>query len=597
MPDGLPPVRSSPVDFLRSGTVQRPKSLRSSLKRLWHLTKGSRKGLGWILFLALLASASAIFSPYIIGRAVNEIVSGNEITLVITVLLSLYIGDWLIRFLQQFYMASIGQRIILHIRQALFSDMKKLPLAFFDTHQHGELMSRLTNDIDNISNSISDSLAQLMIYLFTVVGVFTIMLMSNLTLTFVSCMSVVLIFTLTKVVTKRSRKYYADQQRYLGKLNGLVEESISGIGIVKAFRREGDMVEDFRAVNESYRKVATKAAIISGYLMPFSAVINNLSYLSIAVTAGILCTRGDITVGMISSFLLYARQFSRPFVDIANIYNTFQSAVAGAERVFEIMDKEPETEDVPGALDIDTARGDIDFKNVAFGYSPDKPVLKDFTLSVPAGTRVAIVGETGAGKTTLINLLTRFYDPDSGSITLDGHDLHEYKRSALRRVFGVVLQDTALFRDSVRANIAYAHEGATIEQVQKAAITAGADAFISRLPKGYDTILEQGGGELSQGERQLLTIARAVLVGAPILIFDEATSSVDTLTERKIREVTLSLSDNRTSFNIAHRLSTIRESDLIVLVSDGRIAEKGTHEELIALGGRYAEMYLTQTGL
>ena len=595
MPDGLPPARRSPAAFINSGPVAKPNNFKGTLRRLWDITEGSRRGLGWVLLLSVLASASAMFSPFIIGRTVNQIEAGQEITPFIALLVGLYVCDWLVRFSQQFFMAGIGQRIILHIRKTLFGAMKKLPLAFFDTHQHGELMSRLTNDIDNVSTSISDSLSQLMIYLFTIIGVLVIMLMSNVLLTFVCCASVVFMFMLTKAITTRTRRLYSAQQKYLGKLNGQIEESISGVNIVKAFCREGDMINEFEKVNESYCGVATKAAIISGYLMPITNVINNFSYLSVAVVAGVLCAEGHITVGMITSFLLYSRQFSRPFVDVANIYNNFQSAVAGAERVFDILDERPEPEGTPGMLDIVNPRGNIEFKNVMFGYTPGKSILRNISLSVPAGTHVAIVGETGAGKTTIINLLTRFYDVDSGSITLDGHDLCGCKLASIRRAFGVVLQDTSLFGDSVRANIAYGNKDVPFEQIRNAAVAAGADSFITRLPNGYDTVLEQGDGELSQGERQLLTIARAILAGAPILILDEATSSVDTLTERKIREAILRLSNNRTSFIIAHRLSTIRESDLIILIDDGRIAEQGTHSELIASGGKYAEMYRAQT--
>ena len=559
------------------------------------MTKGSRKGFGWMLLLSALASASTIFSPFLIGKVVNQIGAGLEAGLLIAILAGLYAGDWLCRFLQQFFMAGIGQRIILHIRETLFGAMKKLPLAFFDAHRHGELMSRLTNDIDNVSTTISDSLSQLMIYIFTIIGVLTIMLMSNILLTVVNCASVILIFLMTKAITDRTRKLYAEQQACLGRMNGQIEESVSGISIVKAFCRESDMIGEFEKMNRDYRDVATKAAIISGNLMPLTSVINNFSYLSIAILAGILCVNGQITVGVISSFLLYSRQFSRPFVDIANIYNNFQSAVAGAERVFETIDQRPEPEDAAEAHEIVNPRGDIEFKHVVFGYAPGKPILKDISLSVPAGTRVAIVGETGAGKTTIINLLTRFYDLDSGSITLDGYDLCNYKLASMRRAFGVVLQDTSLFGDTVRANIAYGSGSVPLEKIRQAAIASGADAFIMRLPNGYDTILEQGGNELSQGERQLLTIARAVLVGAPILILDEATSSVDTLTEQKIRKAILRLSNNRTSFIIAHRLSTIRESDFIVLIDGGRIAESGTHDELVARGGKYADMYRAQT--
>ncbi len=576
---------------------ERPKNMKGTLLRLWRLTEGHRKGLGWIMLLSVLASASSVLSPLIIGRAINAIDSGGYALKIILLMLAIYLGDWLVRFMQQFSMASISQKIILHIRMALFSAMKKLPLAFFDRRQHGELMSRLTNDVDNISSTISDSLSQLLVFTFTILGILGIMLFLSPALTCVALAMVILIFILTKAVTKRTGRLFKAQQAALGRLNGQIEESVSGLSVVKAFCREGEMLKQFEEKNRELCEVATRALIVSGFLMPITNVINNLGYMSIAVVSGIMAAEGLISVGLISSFLLYSRQFSRPFVEIANIYNNFQTAVAGAERIFEILDEAPEPEDGPDALPLEAPRGRIEFENVSFGYSKGKPVLEGFSLSVPEGTRVAIVGPTGAGKTTIINLLTRFYDVDSGRILLDGRDLREYRLRDLRRAFGAVLQDASLFDASVRENIAYGRQDAPFEQVRAAAATAGADSFIRRLPDGYDTVLSQGGAALSQGERQLLTIARAVLVDAPILILDEATSSVDTMTERRIRLAMLEMTKGRTSFIIAHRLSTIRDSDLIVFIRDGRIAEKGSHDELMELNGLYAEMYKTQSGM
>jgi len=578
--------------------VVKPKNLRGTLLRLWQLTVGHRSGLGWILVLSAFASASTILSPLLIGKAINAVDTGEiSLSTIIAFLTILYVSDWLVRFLQQFFMASIGQKIILHIREVMFSALKTLQIAFFDKRQHGELMSRLTNDVDNISSTISDSLSQLMVYAFTIVGVLTIMLISNALLTLVACSSVVLVFILTKVVTDNTGKLYKAQQAYLGALNGHVEESVSGLNMVKAFCREQAMIDQFDENNTKYRDTATKAIIWSGYLMPLTTVINNLSYVAIAVVSGIMAAHGTITIGLISSFLLYSKQFARPFVDIANIYNNFQSAVAGAERIFEIIDETPEPADAIDALPLTTAVGDIEFKDVTFGYEPDNPILKDFNLRVKAGTSVAIVGPTGSGKTTIINLLTRFYDADSGSITLDGHDIRKYRLHDLRNAFGVVLQDSSLFGISARDNIAYGHESVSDEDVRLAAMASGADAFIERLPNGYEAILTQGGASLSQGERQLLTIARAMLVNAPILILDEATSSVDTMTEQKIRSAILKISEGRTSFIIAHRLSTIRDSDVIIVINNGKIVESGTHDELMALDGYYSEMYNTQVGL
>ena len=580
----------------RGKPVVKPKDMKGTLRRLWELTQGQRQGLGWLMLLSAVASASTILSPLLIGTAVTAIDTGNPALQLLILLAALYLTDWLVRFLQQFFMAAIGQRIILHIRSTLFEKMKALPLSFFDSRQHGELMSRLTNDVDNISTTISDSLTQLMTYGFTIIGILCIMLRLSLPLTCIAFISVWLIFLLTRTITKHTRKLFAQQQQILGKLNGQVEESISGQNMVKAFGREAEMTEQFEESNARLCQVATKAQIWSGFLMPLTNVINNLNFVIVAVVSGILAAYGRISVGLISSFLLYSRQFSRPFVDIANIYNNFQTAVAGAERIFEILEEEPEPADAPDALPLTAPRGEVEFSHVTFGYQAQEPVLKDVSFRVPAGTRVAVVGSTGAGKTTLINLLTRFYDVNSGSILLDGRDLRQYRLQDLRRTFGVVLQDTALFGMSVRDNISYGNKDVLPERIRAAAKTAGAVSFIRRLPQGYDTIITQGGAALSQGERQLLTIARAVLQEAPILILDEATSSVDTVTEQRIRRAMLTITRGRTSFIIAHRLSTIRDSDLILLIEDGRIAEKGTHEELMELNGRYAGMYRTQMG-
>lgn len=594
---GVSPVNPSGISRPgRGGVVVKPKNMKGTLLRLWKLTKGQRKGLGWILVLSAFASGASILSPFVTGRAVTAVSSGDTVLWVLVLLTGLYLSDWLVKFLQAYFMASIGQRVIHHIRRTLFGWIKTLPLSFFDLHRHGELMSRLTNDVDNISMTISNSMTLLLTYGFTVVGVFVMMLCLSPVLTMVSLFGVGLIFLLTKIITKRTKVLFSGQQKSLGSLNGQVEESISGLFVVKAFCREEAMEREFAEKNRELCKVSIRALICSGYLMPLMNVINNLLYVVMSVLCGVLFVNGRIAdIGLVTSFLLYVRQFTRPFVEIANIYNNFQTAVAGAERVFEILDEQPEPSYREDTVDLERPRGDIELRHVEFGYQPGQPVLKDISIKIPEGTQTAIVGATGSGKTTIINLLTRFYDVSSGSILLDGHDLRDYRMEDLRRAFGVVLQDTSLFAATVRDNICYGHPEASLEQVQEAARTAGADSFIERLPKGYDTVLEHGGMELSQGERQLLTIARAVLANAPILILDEATSSVDTVTEQKIRRAMLKLCADRTSVIIAHRLSTIRDSDLIILLDNGKIAEQGNHEELMELNGRYAQMYRTQT--
>ena len=576
--------------------VQKPKDLKGTLGRLLQVLKGDRKGLVMILIFAVLSSASGIFSPLIIGQAISAISNGNAVLTFIFVLLGIYVGNFLVNLLQGIISGIFSQRVTYRIRVGLFRIMTGLPLKFFDTKQHGELMSRLTNDVDNISSTIADSLSQLLSSLFSMIGILVVMIRLSLPLTLVALIGTAAIVIFTRLVTKVTRPLFVKQQKDLGLLNGQVEETISGIFIVKSFSREKAVTQDFEKLNENLSKTATEAQTKSGIIMPVANVINNVSFVAISVLSATLAVQGLLSVGLITSFLLYIRQFSRPFVEISNIYNNFQTAIAGAERIFEILDTAPEPADKPDALPVKAPKGDITFTDVEFGYTPEKMILKGINLHVPAGTKVAVVGPTGAGKTTLINLLTRFYDVNAGSITLDGHDLRDYRIADLRKAYGVVLQDTVLFAESVRYNIAYGNEWATIDDIKKAARIAGADSFIERMTDGYDTVLAQSGAELSHGERQLITIARAVLSNAPIMILDEATSSVDTLTEKKIQNALLSVTEGRTSFIIAHRLSTIRDADLIIVIADGRIVEQGTHDELVALGGRYAAMHEAHVG-
>lgn len=595
-PAGLPPVKRSPGKH-RIAEVVKPKNMKGTLSRLWSLTKGRRQGLWLVFALSGLASLSAMLTPLLIGKIIDSINNGHlSVTLLVFLLLA-YIGDWAVRFAQNYIMASVSQRMICYIRKALFDVMKDLPLAFFDRSPHGDLMSRLTNDIDNISSTISDSLAQLMMLVFTFAGVLGIMLALNVWLTLAALAVVPLVFLLTRTVTRVTRRLFKKQQAALGRLDGEIEETISGLTLVKAYGREEAVIEEFEKNNAALCDVGTRAQVWSGYLMPLMNVIKNLSFISVSIASGVMAARGMVSIGTISSFLLYSRQFTRPLNDIASIYNVFQTAVAGAERIFEIFDEIPEPPDIPDALPIVNPKGDVAFEHVYFGYDPDTPILKDVSFKASAGARMAVVGATGAGKTTIISLLTRFYDVTDGQILLDGHDIRDYRLADLRRCFGVVLQDTALFHMSILENIRYGREDAEDSAVVEAARAAGAHGFISRLPEGYQTLITGGGGSLSQGERQLITIARAILADAPILILDEATSSVDTRTESRIQEAMLRLTEGRTSFIIAHRLSTIRDADQILLLENGRVAEMGSHQELMALGGIYSRMYKTQLGI
>lgn len=588
----VPPPKHS---HSHRGMVVKPKNLKGTLLRLWRLTAGRRQGLWAVFLLSGLASFSAMATPLLIGRAVDAVDRSAPLAGLMALLLLVYVGDWAIRFFQRFLMASVSQRIICFIRKALFAVLKNLPLAFFDKSPHGDLMSRLTNDIDNMSSAISDSLTQLMMLGFTLAGILAVMLWLSPILTLAALTAVPFVFLLTKIITKRTRALFREQQDALGELGGQIEETISELGLVKAYGREEQVICEFERRSERLCAVGTKALTWSGFLVPIMNVINNLCFICVSVVSGVMAAKGLISVGIISSFLLYSRQFTRPLNEIANLFNQFQSAVAGAERIFEIFDETPEPADPPGALSPGRPAGQVVFEDVWFGYQPEQPVLKGIGFTVEPGERIAVVGPTGAGKTTIISLLARFYDVTGGRILLDGHDLREYRRKELRACFGIVLQDTALFCVSIRENIHYGRENATDAQVEEAARAAGAHGFISRLPEGYDAIVS-GDGAFSQGERQLITIARAILADAPILILDEATSSVDTRTESRIRAAVLKLTENRTSFMIAHRLSTIRDSDRILVIDGGRIAEMGTHEELMSRDGMYRKMYLTQSG-
>jgi ATP-binding cassette subfamily B protein len=491
-------------------------------------------------------------------------------------------------------MAGAAQRAIRDIRADLFVKLQTLSLRFFDQRTHGELMSRLTNDIDNVSTVLSESVTQLISSALSIIGVAVMMFIINWKLAIVSLITIPLMVFISRWLAKRTRKGFREQQKYLGDLNGIIEETVTGERVVKAYVREEAVIAEFDVSNQKLRHAATRAQILAGTMGPITNFVNNVGFAVVAGSGGWMAVQGLATVGTIASFINYARQFARPLGSVAQLYNSIQSAVAGAERVFEIIDEVPELQDAQHALPMEKVRGEVAFHNVYFSYETGVPVLKDVSLYAEPGRTIALVGPTGAGKTTIVNLLTRFYDIDSGSIDIDGVDIRQLKKADLRRKLGIVLQDTFLFSDTVMENIRYGRLDATDEEVMAAARLANADTFVHRLPEGYQTPLSERGSNLSQGQRQLLAIARAILADPAILILDEATSSVDTRTEQHIQEAMLRLMEGRTSFVIAHRLSTIREADKILVINFGEIIEQGTHEELLAQKGFYHNLYVSQ---
>lgn len=598
-------VRVGPGRFGRGhghmkGPVVKPKNFKGTLRRLWCYFGKERKVLSIIFSFVVVDAVLTLLAPYLIGRAVDAMslnagdVDFTMLKILVLALFAAYLFDAVLTFLQGWMMAGVSQRIVKNLRNHLFQKLQKLPIAFFDSRTHGELMSRLSNDIDNVSNTISQSTVQLMSGSITILGSLVMMLVLSPFLTLASLITVPLVFFLTRTVARKTGVLFKNQQVQLGKLNGHIEETISGLEVVTAFNHQQKAIKEFEVVNSALREVGLKAQIWSGFLMPLMNVINNLGFAVVAVAGGVLAVKNVITVGVIASFLTYSRQFVRPLNDLANIFNILQSGVAGAERVFEMMDEQEETADVHGAVPLDNPRGNVVFENVCFGYREDVPIIKNISFEARPGTSIALVGATGAGKTTIVNLLTRFYDVTEGRILIDCRDIREYSRDSLRRSFGFVLQDTYLFSGTIRDNIKYGHPDAVDAEVKAAAKMANADAFIKVLPHGYDTILTENGGNLSHGQRQLLAIARVILAKPRLLILDEATSSIDTRTELHIQDALLSLMKGRTSFIIAHRLNTIRGADMIMVIDHGEIVEKGSHEELMKQQGRYYRMFYNQ---
>ena len=583
----------------RHGRVatEKPKNTRAVI---WRLLKYLGKEKLWMLIvvaLLLVNIATTLAGSYLLRPIINNYIIPHNVSglmKMVAFLLLIYLIGTIATVFQNRLMINVAQKIVNNIRKDLFSKIQTLPLRFFDSHSHGELMSRFTNDVDNISDSLNTSVTQLISSVLTLSGIFIMMLYISPLLTLVTMIVLPMMLWIASRIIKKSRNFFISQLKALGAVNGYVEEMISGQKIVKVFCYEENAAKEFEQLNENLRSKATKAQLYSGMMMP---VIQNLGTVNFALTAaigGLLAVLRGLDLGGLAAFLQYSRQFGRPVTEISNQYNNMQGALAGAERIFEILDQTPEKADVPDAKSLIRVKGDVVFKDVTFGYNPDKEVLKHISLEVSAGEKIALVGSTGAGKTTIMNMLPRFYDIQSGTITIDGVDIRNIKRQDLRRQLGIVLQDTHLFTGTVMENIRYGCLGASDEEVIAAAELAGANSFISRLPHGYKTILDNDGANLSQGQCQLLNIARAAVAKPAILILDEATSSIDTRTEQLIQVGLDRLMEGRTSFVIAHRLSTVRNANEILVLENGEIIERGNHEALLQERGKYYELYTGQ---
>ncbi|WP_044736300.1 ABC transporter ATP-binding protein [Geobacillus kaustophilus] len=587
-------LRHSPHGARFGASPQRAKNSVGTLRRLWVFIAPQKRKLFAAMAMVVVSSALALAGPYVIGRAVDVYIverrtDGFLATLVL--LLAIYIALGAATFLQNYWMIDVGQRTVRGIREQLFLHFHELPISFFDRRQQGELMSRITNDIDNMSQTFNSTVVQVVSSTLTLIGAMAVMLSQSVLLTIVALVVVPLMYAGMRWITNRTRVRFREQQRALGEMNGFIEEVISGQKVVKLFSQEKRMEAELACKNAELKRAGFWAQTYSGFIPKLMNFLNNVSFALIAGVGGWLAAKGAISVGTIVVFVEYARQFTRPLNDLANQWNTLLSALAGAERVLEILDLPKEEEDEREAADVDKLDGRIEFRQVFFSYDKQRPALDDVTFSVAPGETVALVGPTGAGKTTVLQLLTRFYDPDRGEIWIDGRDSRTIKRASLRRHMAFVLQDPFLFTGTIRDNIRYGRLEATDEEVEEAARQANAHSFIMKLPDGYDTVLAPGGGGISQGQRQLLAIARAMIADPAILILDEATSNIDTVTEVRIQEALARLMSGRTCFVIAHRLNTIQHADRILVLNEGKVIEQGTHEELLVAKGFYFQLY------
>lgn len=624
----------------RRGVVpgDKPKDFSGTLRRLLVYFKPEMLGLIFVIILTITSVVFTVYAPRILGNATNELFKGiiskqlpanvskeqvlamlkasgqdqfaemiskmdlvpgagvdfAAIGKILLTLAAIYLLAAFFQWLQQYIMAGVSQRTVYRLRRDVDQKLQRLPLKYYDGHPHGDILSRVTNDVDNIAHTLQQTITQMLSSIVTVIGVLIMMFKISTLLSWISLAVIPVSLVITLLIAKQSQKQFVRQWNSTGAVNAHVEEMFTGHNLVKAFNREEDALQQFREENEKLYEASFKAQFISGLIHPVINFVNNLNYVAIAVLGGINVANGVISLGDVQAFIQYSRQFTQPIVQVASIMNVLQSTVASAERVFELLDEEEEVPDVENPVILEDVKGNVRFEHVYFSYDPNVPLIEDFNLDVQAGDMIAIVGPTGAGKTTLVNLLMRFYEVNSGRITIDGVDIRQMRRRDLRRIFGMVLQDTWLFSGTIRDNIAYGKENATEEEIIAAAKAAYVDHFVRTLADGYDTVLTGDATNISQGQRQLITIARAFLADPKILILDEATSSVDTRTEMLIQKAMANLMKGRTSFVIAHRLSTIRDADNIVVMDHGRIVEQGNHKELMEKKGFYYSLYMSQ---
>lgn len=602
---GKGPMGGSPHGGM--GTGEKAKNFKGTIKKLMKYLSTYKIGLIFVIIFAIGSTIFNIAGPKILGKATTEIFTGlvgkvsggmgidfDKVARILISLMCLYLTSAVFSFIQGYIMTGVSQKLTYRLRKEVSEKINRMPMNYFDTRMHGEVLSRVTNDIDTLSQSLNQSATQMITSFTTIIGVLVMMLSISPLMTLVALLILPVSLGLISMIVKHSQKHFKKQQEYLGHVNGQVEEVYSGHNIVKVFNKEEDVIREFDETNDILYQSAWKSQFFSGMMMPIMQFVGNLGYVAVAILGGYLAIQKSIQVGDIQSFIQYVRNFTQPITQAAQVANMLQSTAAASERVFEFLEEEEEDQFVENAVSVKGLEGNVEFDHVHFGYSEDKIIINDFSAKAKQGQKIAIVGPTGAGKTTMIKLLMRFYDVNSGAILIDGHNVKDFNRSELRQMFGMVLQDTWLFHGSIKDNIRYGKLDATDEEVVEAAKAAHVHHFVQTLPNGYDMELNEEASNVSQGQKQLLTIARAILADPKILILDEATSSVDTRTEVRIQKAMDNLMRGRTSFVIAHRLSTIRDADLILVMKEGDIVEQGNHEELLRKNGFYAELYNSQ---